>query len=184
VWCSYKYLNAGPGAIAGAFVHERHATNTGLPRFAGWWGHDEAERFQMRKGFKPQPGADGWQVSNIPIFQSAALLASLEIFNAAGMKALRRKSIALTGYLEYLLKNIDSTGEQFTIITPADPEARGCQLSLIMGKNGRKVFQRLTKAGVIADWREPGVIRLSPVPLYNTFEEMFKVSEILRSSLK
>lgn len=184
VWCSYKYLNAGPGAIAGAFVHERHAASADLPRFAGWWGHNETERFQMRKGFKPQPGVDGWQVSNVPIFQSAALLASLEIFNAAGMKALRRKSIALTGYLEYLLKNIDPAGEQFAIITPADPQARGCQLSLIMKKNGRKVFQRLTKAGVIVDWREPGVIRLSPVPLYNTFEEIYRVSEIIRSSLK
>jgi kynureninase len=183
-WCSYKYLNSGPGAIAGAFVHERHALNTDLPRFAGWWGHHEGERFQMRKGFKPQPGVDGWQVSNVPIFQSAALLASLEIFNAAGMKALRRKSIALTGYLEYLLKNIDPAGEQFTIITPADPQARGCQLSLIMKKNGKRIFQRLTQAGVIVDWREPGVIRLSPVPLYNTFEEIFKVSEIIKSSLK
>jgi kynureninase len=184
VWCSYKYLNAGPGAIAGAFVHERHATSTNLPRFAGWWGHNEDERFQMLKGFKPQMGVDGWQVSNVPIFQSAALLASLEIFNAAGMKALRKKSIALTGYLEYLLKNIDPAGEQFTIITPADAQARGCQLSLVMKKNGKKVFQRLTKAGVIVDWRDPGVIRLSPVPLYNTFEEVFKVSEIFKSSLK
>jgi kynureninase len=138
----------------------------------------------MRKGFKPQPGVDGWQVSNVPIFQSAALLASLEIFNAAGIKALRRKSIALTGYLEYLLKNIDPGGEQFAIITPADPQARGCQLSLVMKRNGRKVFQRLTKAGVIVDWREPGVIRLSPVPLYNTFEEVYRVSEVIKSSLK
>jgi kynureninase len=184
VWCSYKYLNAGPGAIAGAFVHERHAVNGDLPRFAGWWGHHEAERFQMLKGFKPQAGVDGWQLSNVPIFQSAALLASLSIFDAAGMKALRRKSVALTGYLEYLLRNIDPAGEHFTIITPADGEARGCQLSLVMKKNGKKVFQRLTKAGVIVDWRDPGVIRLSPVPLYNTFEEVFKVSEIVKSSLK
>jgi kynureninase len=184
VWCSYKYLNAGPGAIAGAFVHERHAINIDLPRFAGWWGHHEGERFQMRKGFKPQAAVDGWQLSNVPIFQSAALLASLGIFQAAGMKALRRKSLALTGYLEYLLKQIDPAGEQFIIITPVDPAARGCQLSLVMKKNGKKIFQRLTKAGVIVDWRDPGVIRLSPVPLYNTFEEVFKVSEIFKSSLK
>lgn len=184
VWCSYKYLNAGPGAIAGAFVHERHADSLDLPRFAGWWGHHEGERFEMRKGFKPQAGADGWQLSNVPIFQSAALLASLEIFNEAGMKALRRKSIALTGYLDYLLRQIDPAGEQFTIITPQNPAARGCQLSMLIKKNGKKVFQRLAKAGIIADWREPGVIRLSPVPLYNTFEEVFIVSSIIKSSLK
>lgn len=184
VWCSYKYLNSGPGAIAGAFVHERHANNEFLPRFAGWWGHREGERFEMKKGFKPIPGVDGWQVSNVPIFQSAAHLAALQIFEEAGMKALRKKSILLTGYLEFLLKDIDPLGNYFTILTPADPSARGCQLSVFMKQNGKKVFSRLTKAGVIADWREPDVIRLAPVPLYNTFEEVFKVGEVFKKALQ
>jgi kynureninase len=182
-WCSYKYLNSGPGAIAGAFVHERFATNENLPRFAGWWGHDEKERFQMRKGFKPIAGVDGWQVSNVPIFQSAAHLASLEIFQEAGMKAIRKKSLALTGYLEYILKDIDPLGNDFTILTPSNPNERGCQLSVFMKKNGKKVFTKLTQAGVITDWREPGVIRVAPVPLYNTFEEVFHFGEILKRSL-
>ncbi len=183
VWCSYKYLNSGPGAIAGAFVHEKHASEFSLPRFAGWWGHDEKERFQMKKGFIPQQGVDGWQVSNVPIFQSAAHLASLEIFDDAGMKALRKKSIALTGYLSFLLKEIDPLGNYFTILTPSSPDDRGCQLSIFMKKNGKKVFDKLTKAGVIADWREPDVIRVAPVPLYNTFEEVFRFGEIFKTSL-
>jgi kynureninase len=183
VWCSYKYLNSGPGAIAGAFVHERHASVFSLPRFAGWWGHDEKERFQMKKGFIPQQGIDGWQVSNVPIFQSAAHLASLEIFDTAGMKALRKKSVALTGYLSFLLKEIDPLGNYFTILTPSSPDDRGCQLSIFMKNNGRKVFDKLTKAGVIADWREPDVIRVAPVPLYNTFEEVFRFAEIFKASL-
>jgi kynureninase len=183
VWCSYKYLNSGPGAIAGAFVHEKHASAFNLPRFAGWWGHDEKERFQMKKGFIPQQGIDGWQVSNVPIFQSAAHLASLEIFDAAGMKALRKKSVALTGYLSFLLKEIDPLGNYFTILTPSSPNDRGCQLSIFMKNNGRKVFDKLTRAGVIADWREPDVIRVAPVPLYNTFEEVFRFAEIFKASL-
>jgi kynureninase len=183
VWCSYKYLNSGPGAIAGAFVHEKHASEFSLPRFAGWWGHDEKERFQMKKGFIPQQGIDGWQVSNVPIFQSAALLASLELFEAAGMKALRKKSVALTGYLFFLLQEIDPLGNYFTILTPSSPNDRGCQLSIFMKKNGRKVFDKLTKAEVIADWREPDVIRVAPVPLYNTFEEVFRFAEIFKASL-
>jgi kynureninase len=183
VWCSYKYLNSGPGAVAGAFVHEKHAGSVALPRFAGWWGHDEKERFEMKKGFKPIPGVDGWQVSNVPIFQSAAHLAALQIFEDAGMKALRKKSIALTGYLEFLLKDIDPLGNYFTIITPSDSNARGCQLSIFMKQNGKKIFSSLAKAGVIADWREPNVIRLAPVPLYNTFEEVFRVGEVFKQSL-
>jgi kynureninase len=183
VWCSYKYLNSGPGAIAGVFVHEKHASEFGLPRFAGWWGHDEKVRFQMKKGFIPQHGVDGWQVSNVPIFQSAAHLASLEIFEAAGMKALRKKSVSLTGYLLFLLKEIDPLGNYFTILTPSSPDERGCQLSIFMKKNGKKVFDKLTKAGVIADWREPDVIRVAPVPLYNTFEEVFRFAELFKASL-
>jgi kynureninase len=179
VWCSYKYLNSGPGGVAGAFVHEKHATNFDLPRFAGWWGHDEKERFQMRKGFKPMPGVDGWQLSNFPVLAGAALLASLEIFKQAGIKNLRKKSILLTAYLEYLLKTIDPNGKHFLILTPANSNDRGCQLSILMKQNGRRVFDKITRAGVLADWREPDVIRVAPVPLYNTFKEVFRFYEIL-----
>jgi kynureninase len=179
-WCSYKYLNSGPGGIAGAFVHERYANEFNLPRFAGWWGHAEKERFEMKKGFKPISGVDGWQVSNVPIFQAAAHLASLEIFKAAGMKALRKKSILLTGYLEFLLKEIDLHQNHFQIITPSAVSERGCQLSLFIKKNGRKIFNVITKEGVVADWRQPNVIRIAPAPLYNTFEEVFRFVEILK----
>lgn len=182
VWCSYKYLNAGPGAIAGAFVHNRHASAP-LPRFAGWWGHHEGERFQMKKGFKPQPGIDGWQLSNVPIFQSAALLASLELFQEAGMKNLRQKSVRLTGFLEFLLNQADPEGKHYTVITPDDPGQRGCQLSILMKRQGKKTFNAITRAGVIADWREPDVIRVAPVPLYNTFEEVFRFVTLLSDSL-
>ncbi|MBL0743388.1 kynureninase [Chryseolinea lacunae] len=184
VWCSYKYLNAGPGAIAGAFVHERHAKSFDGPRFAGWWGHVEKERFQMRKGFKPMEGIDGWQLSNIPILQSAALLVSLEIFNEAGMKAVRVKSILLTSYLEFLLKDIDPDGKYFTIITPSAIEARGAQLSLLMLRDGKKIFNALTKAGAIVDWREPNVIRLAPAPLYNSFDDVYQLGLLFKKALK
>ena len=178
VWCSYKYLNAGPGGIAGAFVHEKHANNTNLLRLAGWWGHHEKDRFQMKKGFIPMPGADGWQVSNFPVLSGAAQLASLQLFEEAGIKNLRKKSVLLTGFLEYLLKSIEKNSEYFTIITNAQADERGCQLSILMKKNGKKVFASLTKAGVLADWREPNVIRVAPVPLYNTFEDVFQFNEI------
>lgn len=178
-WCSYKYLNSGPGAIAGAFVHERHAHSKVLPRFAGWWGHDERERFRMKKGFRAMPGADGWQLSNHPILLSAAHLAALEIFREAGMRNLRKKSVQLTGYLEFLLKTIDPHRAIFALLTPENPEERGCQLSVFTKKNGRKIFGALIKSGIIADWREPNVIRLAPVPLYNTFEEVFRFGEAL-----
>jgi kynureninase len=184
VWCSYKYLNSGPGGVAGAFVHERHAHSFELPRFSGWWGHHEGERFQMKKGFKPMPGVDGWQLSNFPVLSGAAHLASLEIFGQAGMKALRKKSESLTGYLEFLLKQIDPSGNHFTILTPANPQERGCQLSIFMKKNGKKVFDQLTQHHVIADWREPNVIRVAPVPLYNTFEEVYQFTEIFKVSIK
>ncbi|MEX2232268.1 MAG: kynureninase [Cyclobacteriaceae bacterium] len=182
-WCSYKYLNSGPGAIAGAFVHERHANNFNLPRFAGWWGHDEKERFQMKKGFSAMPGADGWQLSNHPVLLSAAHLAALEIFQHAGMRNLRRKSEQLTGYLEFILNSVDPGNELYKLLTPANPKERGCQLSIYMKNNGRKTFDRIIKAGVIADWREPNVIRLAPVPLYNTFEEVFRFGEIFKKGL-
>ena len=177
-WCSYKYLNSGPGAIAGAFIHERHAHNNLMPRFAGWWGHEEKERFLMKKGFKAMPGVDGWQLSNPPILQSAAHLAALELFEEAGMKNLRKKSEQLTGYLEFVLRTIDPGQKAFFQITPENPKERGCQLSIFMKANGRKIFDRLIKSGVIADWREPNVIRLAPAPLYNTFEEVFRFGQI------
>lgn len=183
VWCSYKYLNSGPGAIAGAFVHERHGKNFELPRFAGWWGHHEGERFQMKKGFRPMEGVDGWQLSNFPILQGAAHLASMEIFDKAGMKNLVAKSKALTGFLEFLLNDIDPDKKHFTILTPSNPKERGCQLSIFMLHNGRKVFQKLAQSGVIADWREPNVIRVAPVPLYNSFEDVYRFAEIFRSAV-
>ena len=184
VWCGYKYLNSGPGGMAGAFVHEKHATNFALPRLAGWWGHDEKARFQMKKGFNPMPGVDGWQLSNFPVLSGAAQLASLELFEEAGIKNLRKKSVQLTDFLEYLLTSIDPYSEHFSIITPGKSKDRGCQLSILMKKNGRKVFNQLTKSGVIGDWREPDVIRVAPVPMYNTFEEVFIFCEIFRKALK
>lgn len=183
VWCSYKYLNSGPGGIAGAFVHDRFANNPDLPRFAGWWGHNEKERFQMKKGFQPMPGVDGWQLSNFPILSGAAHLSSLEIFAKAGMKNLRKKSELLTGYMEFLLRDIDPEGKHFQLLTPSNPKERGCQLSIFTKQHGKKIFTKLTRAGVIADWREPGVIRVAPTPLYNTFEDVFRFAEIFRSAL-
>lgn len=184
VWCSYKYLNAGPGGVGGAFVHERHATNFNLPRLAGWWGHNEKERFQMKKGFLPMAGADGWQVSNFAVLSGAALQASLEIFEKAGIRNLRKKSLLLTGYLDFLLKQIDPHQNHFHVITPSAPNERGCQLSIVMKENGKTTFNKISKAGVIADWREPDVIRIAPVPLYNSFEDVFRFSEIFKLTLK
>jgi kynureninase len=183
VWCSYKYLNSGPGAIAGAFVHERFAEDFARPRFAGWWGHHEGERFFMRKGFKPIRGVDGWQVSNHPVLLGAAHLAALEIFHQAGIKNLVAKSKKLTGYLEYIINNIDPAGKHLSILTPADPKERGCQLSIFMKDNGRLIFSRINSSGIIADWREPDVIRVAPVPLYNTFEEVFLFGEVLSKAI-
>lgn len=173
VWCSYKYLNGGPGAIAGCFVHERHATEPELPRFAGWWGHDKATRFEMGPEFRPSPGAEGWQVSNPPIFSMAPLIASLEIFTAAGMDRLAQKSRRLTGWLNDLLET--RLADRVEILTPSKRDQRGCQLSLRIragNRPGHQVFQQLTEAGVIVDWREPDVIRVAPVPLYNTFDDV------------
>ena len=182
VWCSYKYLNGGPGAVAGAFVHERHAESFDLCRLAGWWGHDKASRFQMGPEFKPIPGAEGWQISNPPILQMAALRASLEIFDEIGMLALCQKSERLTGYLEFLINAIGD--ERIAIITPADPSQRGCQLSIKVKDNDKSVYDRLVSRGVSADWREPGVIRVAPAPLYNSFADVFRFAEILKECLK
>ena len=175
VWCHYKYLNAGPGAIGGCFVHERHARDFDLIRLAGWWGHEKASRFQMPHDIRPLPGAEGWQISNLPILSAAPLLASLELFDAAGMPALRAKSLQLTGYLESLIRA--QLGDSLTILTPADPDARGCQLSLRLRRSAaeaHKVFDQLAAAGFTGDWREPDVIRVAPVPLYNTFAEVWE----------
>lgn len=169
VWCSYKYLNSGPGAVAGAFVHERHARSD-RPRFAGWWGHDEATRFRMGPEFVPTPGADGWQLSNPPILAMAPLRASLPIFGEAGLSRLRAKSVALTGFLAEAIERV--LPEVLSISTPREPERRGCQLSLrVQGPReaGRALFEHLERTGIVADWREPDVIRVAPTPLYNTF---------------
>lgn len=181
VWCSYKYLNAGPGGIAGCFVHERHSTSFDLPRFAGWWGHDKKTRFLMGDKFVPMPGAEGWQLSNPPIFQLAALKASLDVFEEAGIKALTEKSKKLTGFLEFLLGEIKD--ERISVITPSNPDERGCQLSIRVKNSDKNLYKALTDKGVIADWREPDVIRVAPVPLYNTFTDVYKFTEVLKTCL-
>lgn len=183
-WCSYKYLNSGPGGVSGIFVHEKHGENPHLPRFAGWWGYEEETRFQMKKGFKPMKGAAGWQLSNAMILPMASLLASLEIFGeAGGVPALRKKSEKLTGFMEFLIEDLNKElGDPFDVITPKDPSHRGCQLSIIAKKDGKKLFDYLTENGVIADWREPDVIRIAPVPMYNGFEEAFHFVSLLRKA--
>jgi kynureninase len=177
VWCTYKYLNSGPGGTSGVFVNERHGNNPDLVRFAGWWGHDEKTRFLMQKGFKPMEGAAGWQLSNAQIFPMAVHKASLELFDEAGMENLRSKSEQLTGYLEYVLSHF--TGH-LTVITPREKEARGCQLSIIVKEDGRKLFDYLVENNILPDWREPDVIRMSPVPMYNSFEDIFRVGEVMK----
>jgi len=181
VWCCYKYLNGGPGAVAAAFVHERHATSFDLPRFAGWWGNNKATRFKMEPTFVPLPGAEGWQLSNPPILQMAALRASLEIFEEAGMDNLRAKSEKLTGYLETLINDIDD--KRISIITPRNPDERGCQLSIRVEDADKSLYEAISKQDVIADWREPDVIRVAPVPLYNSFADAARFAEILKSCL-
>src|SRR5260370_4740136 len=180
VWCSYKYLNAGPGAVAGAFVHERHAINTKLPRLAGWFGNDPNTRFRLHlePEFVPVPSADAWQITNPPIFSSAPLPASLSIFDEAGrMEALRAKSIKLNGYLQFLLEH--SGSNRFTIITPLEAGARGCQLSILAHEHPKELFNKVETAGVKCDFREPNVIRVAPTPLYNTFHELWRFARIL-----
>jgi kynureninase len=180
-WCSYKYLNGGPGSVAGCFVHERHTDNPELPRFCGWWGHDKTTRFKMGPDFHAITGAEGWQLSNPPILSLAAVKASLDIFENVGMSALREKSLKLTGYLEFLLDGLHT--DALTIMTPRDPLQRGCQLSVIMKENGGVVFEGLKQNGVVCDWREPNCIRVAPVPLYNRFADVYDFAAILRDQL-
>ncbi|HLS31791.1 MAG TPA: kynureninase [Flavobacteriaceae bacterium] len=181
VWCSYKYLNSGPGSVGGCFVHEVHADNDDLNRLTGWWGHNKETRFNMRQEFDPIKGAEGWQLSNPPILSMAAIRASLDVFKEAGFKNLRAKSIKLTGFLEFLMNEIE--GDDINIITPENPAERGCQLSIELKKAGKDFFNNLTAAGVIADWREPNVIRLAPIPLYNSYEDVFLLVQKIKSLL-
>lgn len=189
VWCSYKYLNSGPGGPSGVFVHEKHHENPDLPRFAGWWGYEESTRFLMRKGFRPERGAAGWQLSTPNILTMVPHRVSLQLFAQAGMLRLREKSQSLTGYLEYLVREVSGETDRFRVITPADPEARGCQLSILTTREGKDLFNYLIDHGVILDWREhnlpggqgqsAGVIRVAPTPLYNSFEDVFRFAELL-----
>jgi kynureninase len=180
-WCNYKYLNSGPGAIAGAFVHEKHLQNKNIKRLNGWWGNDETNRFKMGKDFTPYPTAQAWQLSTAPIMLMAALNASLRIFDEAGFQNLLQKQKKLSAYLFELLNNINGYNKYFEILTPQSPAERGCQVSIAFHENGKTIFEELTKKGVMADWREPNVIRIAPVPLYNTFEEIFLFAEILKT---
>jgi kynureninase len=174
VWCSYKYLNGGPGCVAGCFVHERHARAWELPRFAGWWGHNEESRFEMGPDFHPMMGAEGWQLSNPPILALAPLRASMEIFSEAGMERLRTKSMSLTGYMEFLLGQHASSKLKFSIVTPREQDRRGAQLSIRLPRAGRELCERLAAAGVIGDWREPDTFRVAAVPLYNSYQDVYR----------
>ena len=180
VWCNYKYINAGPGAVGGCFVHQRHITSR-LPRFEGWWGHDLQTRFKMPNTFKPILGAEAWQLSTAPVLQLASLRSSIEIFNQTSMKELRKKSLMLTGYLEFLLNEL-IPAKSLKVITPAQENQRGCQLSLRLSGDPRSIQKELLSIGIVTDFREPDVIRVAPAPLYNSFEDVFKFVDILSKS--
>jgi len=186
VWCSYKYLNAGPGSVSGIFVHEKHGNNPDLLRFAGWWGNNPDTRFLMQSGFTPAQGADGWMLSNAPVFSMAVYKVSLDMFNEAGMDALLSKQRELTGFLEFIINDISARYNNcdFEIITPQNPAERGCQLSVLTHGQGKRLFDYLIQNGVIADWREPNVIRIAPVPMYNSFEDVWQFGQILESGLQ
>lgn len=181
VWCTYKYLNGGPGSIAGCFVHERHAYDESLPRLAGWWGHDPATRFRMGPEFQATPGAEGWQISNPPVLALAALRASMDLFDEAGIQQLRARSVELTGYLESSLDRHQDRG--YSIVTPRDPLRRGAQLSICVPGSVRAVWERLAAAGVVCDWREPDILRVAPAPLYNTFDDIHRFVDCFVRSL-
>jgi kynureninase len=178
-WCSYKYFNAGPGSVAGAFVHDKHAKNTNMNRLGGWWGNPESTRFKMEKGFEPKPTASGWNMSTTQVMNTAALKASLKIFDEAGIDRLRAKSISLTGYLEYLLHELK--GLSFEIITPAEPRERGAQLSLYFPQQGKAIQEKMLSKGIVVDYREPGVIRVAPAPMYCSYEDVYRFYEILKN---
>ena len=188
-FCSYKYLNAGPGGVSGIFVHEKHANDKSIPRFAGWWGNDPDTRFKMSRTFIPSSGARSWQLSNAPILSMAALKASLDIFSEAGLEKLRDKSEMLTGFLEHIINDINARfikngkAAPVKIISPKTSSQRGCQLSFIINKDGKNLFNKLTSQGVVSDWREPDVLRAAPVPLYNSFEDVFKFGQFLEAAL-
>ncbi|MFD1016270.1 kynureninase [Winogradskyella rapida] len=181
VWCTYKYMNSGPGSLSGCFVHDRHAYDKDLNRFTGWWSHNKDTRFNMRHEFDVLPGAEGWQLSNPPILSMAAIRASLDIFNEVGLEKLIKKSKKLTGYFEFLLKDLGE--DTIRIITPENPEERGCQLSIQVLNADKALHDKLTEAGVISDWREPDVIRCAPTPLYNSYEDVYNMVEELKALL-
>ena len=184
-WCSYKYLNSSPGNVGGIFVHERHGRSFDLPRFGGWWGHDKAQRFQMKPGFQPMEGAEGWQLSNVPILGMSAMKASLDVFAEVGMPALREKSEILTGYLEFIIDELTTEFPDagISMITPRNPDERGCQISIDIAGRERKLFDSMVAAGLIADFREPCIIRMAPVPLYNSFEDVYVFGKVMRQLL-
>ena len=185
-WCGYKYLNSSPGGVSGIFVHEKHAYSTDLPRFAGWWGYNKEKRFKMEPGFDPMRGAEGWQLSNAPVLGMAAHLASLDIFEQAGMDKIGAKRDKLTAFLEFVIRNVSDKNRErcsFEIITPADISKRGAQLSILVHGQGKELFNKLSQKGVIADWREPNVIRIAPAPLYNSFEDCYRFGESLEDSI-
>ena len=184
-WCSYKYLNSSPGNVGAIFVHERHGRSFDLPRFGGWWGHDKETRFQMKSVFRPMEGAEGWQLSNVPILGMAAMKASLDVFAEAGMPALRAKSERLTAYLEFTIDAVarDFPDARISVITPRDPDQRGCQISVDVAGRERKLFDAMIAAGVIVDFREPCVIRMAPVPLYNSYTDVFTFGKVMRELL-
>jgi kynureninase len=182
VWCSYKYLNGGPGCVAGCFVHERHASSWDLPRFAGWWGHDESSRFEMGPEFQAMAGADGWQLSNPSIVSLAVLRASMDIFHEARMERLRAKSLSLTGYLEFLLNQNGS--DKFSIVTPHEKERRGAQISIRIRQQGRALCKRLAEEGIVGDWREPDTFRVAPIPLYNSHQDVFRFVQRFAAVIK
>ncbi len=185
-WCSYKYLNSGPGGVSGIYIHESHATNTSLPRMAGWWGQEKATRFLMEPNFKPIPTAEGWQLSNAPILSMAAHKASLDLFDGVGIDHIVAKGNLLQEYVCFVIDDINKNFEEkkIEIITPREKGRHGCQVSMIMLQNGKAIFDELTKQGVIADWREPDVIRIAPVAMYNSFKDVFEFGKILEHILQ
>jgi kynureninase len=186
-WCGYKYLNSSPGGVSGMFVHERHAYNPSLPRFAGWWGYDKDTRFLMQPGFNPMKGAEGWQLSNAPILGMAAHLASLDIFDEAGMDRIGEKRDSMTAFMEFVINDISEKNKErctFELITPSDKTKRGAQLSIMAKGQGKALFDALSDLGVVADWREPNVIRIAPVPLYNSYEDCYWFGQLLEQAIQ